>query len=93
MLVTQTFKRSDDAYTRTMLSDISNAVGLAQQNTAIQFLPANMKEAFISGIQKCLSHICEMAWDWYTDHDVPEDQPALLRTVVEYHYLQGDEAS
>lgn len=91
MLVNQAYRRTDSEFLRTMLSDIANAISLAQQNTSIQFLPANMKEAFVSGIQKCQAHMCRLAWEYYSENDVPEDQPDLLRTVIEYHYMQGDE--
>lgn len=93
MLVNQAYRRTDSQEVRTMLSDISAAVGLARQNAAIQYLPANMKEAFVAGIQKCMSTVCELAWAYYMEHDVPEDQEALLRIVVEYHFLQGDDIS
>lgn len=91
LLVNQAYRRTDSQQLRTMLSDINNAISLAQQNAAIQYLPAAMKEAFVQGLQKCMAHVCTQAWDYYTDHDVPEDQDALLRIIVEHHYLQGDE--
>lgn len=90
MLVNQAIRRNDDDNLRVQLYDVANAIDLASQNTAIQFLPASMKGAFIDGLEECLKTVCSLAWDYYSERDVPEDQDRLLRTIVEYHYLQGD---
>lgn len=43
MLVTQSLNRTDDGTVKTYLLDVVNGINVAQQNTAIQFLPASMK--------------------------------------------------
>lgn len=88
-LVTQSYRRTDNDEVKTFLTDVINGLNIAQQNTAVKFLPVSMKETLVEGIERALASICDLAWDYYTEHDVPEDHPNLLRTIVEYHYFKG----
>ena len=89
ILVTQSYRRTDNTEAQTALGDVINGLNVAQQNTAVKFLPITMKEVLVQGIDKALIIFCDLAWDYYMDHDVPEDQFELLRLIVEYHYLKG----
>lgn len=88
-LVTQSLNRVDDANAQTMLIDVLNGVNVAQQNAAIKFLPATMKEVLVEGLEGALTRIADVAWDYYSEHDVPENQHDVLRTLVEYHLFKG----
>lgn len=88
-LVTQSLNRVDDANAQTMLIDVLNGVNVAQQNAAIKFLPATMKEVLVEGLEGALTRIADVAWDYYSEHDVPENQHNVLRTLVEYHLFKG----
>lgn len=88
-LVTRTIQRLEEPEPKTWLMDVINALSVAMQNTAVQYLPNTMKETLVEGITNCLAEVCDLAWDYYTTHDVPENQDTLLRTIVEYHYCKG----
>lgn len=89
MLVTQSLNRTDDGTAKTYLLDVVNGINVAQQNTAIQFLPASMKEVLVQGIENALVTLCDSAYAYYEEHDVPLEHKELLRTVVEYHLFKG----
>lgn len=89
MLVTQSLNRTDDGTVKTYLLDVVNGINVAQQNTAIQFLPASMKEVLVQGIENVLVTLCDNAYTYYEEHDVPLEHKELLRTVVEYHLFKG----
>lgn len=88
-LVTQSLNRVDDDNAKTYLMDVLNGVNVAQQNAAIKFLPASMKEVLVEGIENALTRVSDVAWDYYSEHDVPLEQEKLLRTLVEYHLFKG----
>lgn len=74
------------------LEDTVSAIYMVQANTALQYIPNNMKEAIIGGLDDALGAICNEAWDYYSQNDVPEvtsETEPLLRTIVEYHYEKG----
>ena len=89
MLVTQSLNRVDDDTAKTYLMDVLNGVVVAQQNAAVQYLPASMKDVLVEGIDKALAVIADLAWDHYLMNDVPEGNDEVLRTVVEYHLFKG----
>jgi len=69
--------------------DLLLAVNIAQQNKAVRYLSHDMRDSLVKGLHKCLGYVCEAAWEYYSDHDVPlaDETFPLLRTVVEYHFL------
>ena len=76
---------------KSMLTDTLSGIMAAQTNKSIAYLSNGMRDAIVSGIDNALASICDLAWDYYTIHDVPEDPSfaAVLRTIVEYHYEKG----
>lgn len=90
-LVTRTMSRLKDETPKARLTDVVAGIMAAQTNTAVANLPAAMRDTLVAGIDEALSLICDLAWDYYTDNDVPEDEDSvpLLRTVVQYHYERG----
>lgn len=63
---------------------------MIQANTAIQYLPAAMKDALVDGISRALTSVADAAWNYYSENECPTGVDHLLRTVVEYHLLKGD---
>ena len=47
-----------------------------------------MRDVLVQGVQNCLADVCDAAWDYYSNRDVPiTDQTVpLLRIVVGYHF-------
>lgn len=89
MLVSQCINRVDDDTSKTFLVDVLSGCAVAQQNSAVQYLSASMKDVLVEGIDKALATIADLAWDYYLEHDVPEGHDSVLRTIVEYHLFKG----
>lgn len=81
---------NDNIVAKVKLNDVYSALFLASQNKGVEYLPSAMKETITSGINDALCAVSDTAWDYYTTRDVPIDQDALLRIVVQYHYLRGE---
>ena len=69
-------------------SDLLMGISVAQGNQAVLYLPQSMLDVLVQGVQNCLADVCDAAWDYYSNRDVPiTDQTVpLLRIVVGYHF-------
>lgn len=91
--MTQTMMRIEEPEIKLSLRDTLNGIGVAQENAAVKFLPASMKDLLVKSVNQILYDVCEKAWSYYTDHDVPLEHESLLRVIVEYHYCKGADLS
>lgn len=89
-LVAACQRRTTLGEVKTILSDVVGGITMIQANTAIQYLPVNMKDALVDGITRALVATADAAWNYYSENECPEGVDPLLRTVVEYHLLKGD---
>ena len=73
-------------------SDLLMGISVAQGNQAVLYLPQSMRDVLVQDRgylwQNCLADVCDAAWDYYSNRDVPiTDQTVpLLRIVVGYHF-------
>lgn len=69
-------------------SDLLMGISVTQGNQAVLYLPQSMRDVLVQGVQNCLADVCDAAWDYYSNRDVPiADQTVpLLRIVVGYHF-------
>ena len=68
--------------------DVLLALNIAQSNQAVKYIPQTMRDVLIRGLEDCMNLVCEAAWVYYSNEDVPispQTEP-LLRLIVQHHF-------
>lgn len=72
-------------------NDVVGAIDIAQRRKDMLNLTQRMRDIIVSGLHDCLDTVCDVAWDYYTEHDVPisDDTIPLLTSLVTNHFNRG----
>lgn len=92
LLVLRCRKRvADVPMAPTICDDVVMGISVVRNNQTIQFVPQDIRDTLIQGLQDCLAQVCAAAWSYYCDTDVPisDETIPLLRTIVAYHFNKG----